>query len=388
MKIYSPEVQYFPVTKDKADKFFKYNGWPSVCIDDRGVLYAVASSMRLSHGDPCGKSCMYMSYDGGKTWTKPFVINDSYVDDRDMGICYLGNGKLIVSWFTEAPANFMDNIQEAEWFDKVDQAIAWGFSEAWKTLPPEVYAEEAGSFVMMSDDYGVTWSERVRIPVAAPHGMNVCSDGTIVMLGQYLYNDSYSYIDENGEEVRPPITCVASRDGGYHWEVVGQVPNGIGDLDGGEVTPWEMFEPHICELPDGRLLGAIRCHSVHNKELFTTMITFSDDQGKTWTAPKGLGIDGMPPHIMVHSSGAIIISYSCRTEGIRCERAIVSYDNGETWTEDYMLDHRIGFQKDMGYPATAELEDGSLVTVYYQGNPGETWTSINCTKWRLVKKSN
>ena len=385
MKIINPEVEYYRITKDKCNKFFKYNGWPSVCKDDRGVLYAVASSMRMSHVDPSGKSCMWLSYDEGKTWTKPFVINDSYGDDRDMGICYLGNGKLIVSWFTEAPANYMDQIQEYDWFEPKDKAICWGFSEAWKTLPKEVYENVAGSFVMMSDNYGVTWSEPVRIPLAAPHGMNVCKDGTLVMLGNMLYNDSYSYVNENGEEVRPPITCYVSRDGGFHWELQGEVPNGIAD-DGAEVTPWEMFEPHVCELPDGRLMGAIRVHSEHNKELSTTFITISEDQGKTWSAPKGLGVDGMPPHLMVHSSGAILCSYSCRTSGKRAERVCVSYDNGATWTEDYMIDNRMRQDFcDMGYPATVELDDGSLLTVYYQEAEGEWWTSVLCAKWNLNK---
>lgn len=386
MTLIRPEVEHFRVTRDKHNKFFKYNGWPSVCRDDRGVLYAVASSMRMSHVCPAGKNCMYISYDGGKTWTKPFVINDSYCDDRDMGICYLGGGKLIVSWFTEAPANYNDQIQEYDWFKKKDQAISWGFSEAWKTLPPEVYAETAGAFVMMSDDYGVTWSDPVRVPLAAPHGMNVCADGTLVMLGNMLYNDSYSYKDEDGNEVRPPIACYISRDGGYHWEHQGDVPNGIAD-DGEEVTPWEMYEPHVCELPDGRLLGAIRVHSEHNKELSTTMICFSDDRGKTWSRPTGLGIDGMPPHVMVHSSGAIILSYSCRTNGARAEKAIVSYDGGATWTEDYVLDDTMVQDFcDMGYPATVELEDGSLVTVYYQEWKGEWWTSVIACKWRLNGK--
>ena len=385
MKIYSPEVQHFRITTDKREKFFKYNGWPTICKDDRGVLYTVASSMRLSHGDPCGKNCMYLSYNEGKTWTKPIVINDSFIDDRDMGICYLGGGKLIVSWFTEAPANYHDQIQEWDWFDKRDQAVAWGFSEAWKLLPEGAYEGETGSFVMMSDDYGVTWSDPVRVPIAAPHGMSVCADGTLVMLGNMLYNDSYSYIDENGKEVRPPITCIASRDGGYHWEIVGEVPNAIAP-NGKEITPWEMYEPHVCEIGGGRLMGAIRVHSEHLEYLSTTMVTFSDDQGKTWSEPKYIGIDGMPPHIMVHSSGAIVLSYSCRTEGVRCERAVVSYDNGETWTEDYALDHRIGYQKDMGYPSSVELDDGSILTAYYQANVGEEWTALNCTRWRLFQK--
>ncbi len=386
MTLIKPEVEHFRVTRDKHNKFFKYNGWPSVCKDDRGVLYAVASSMRMSHVCPAGKSCMWLSYDEGKTWTKPFVINDSYGDDRDMGICYLGGGKLIVSWFTEAPANYMDQIQGYDWFEKKDQAICWGFSEAWKTLPADVYAAAAGSFVMMSDDYGVTWSEPVRIPLAAPHGMNVCADGTLVILGNMLFNDSYSYIDENGTEVRPPITCYVSHDGGYHWEHQGVVPNGIAD-DGAEVTPWEMYEPHVCALPDGRLMGAIRVHSEHNKELSTTMITVSEDMGKTWSAPVGLGVDGMPPHLMVHSSGAIICSYSCRTNGSRAEKAIVSYDGGKTWTEDYVLDDTMTQDFcDMGYPATVEMDDGSLLSVYYQKATGEWWTSVLGCKWRLNGK--
>ena len=84
-------VHRYPATSS-----FKYNGWPSVAIDDRGVLYAVASSMRLTHVCPCGKNCMWVSFDSGKTWTPSIVIHDSKFDDRDTGICYLGDGKMIV----------------------------------------------------------------------------------------------------------------------------------------------------------------------------------------------------------------------------------------------------------------------------------------------------
>ena len=60
MKIIVPEVQYGFVNQPR-DNFFKHSAWPSVCKDERGVLYAGASSMRLSHVDPCGKNCMFMS---------------------------------------------------------------------------------------------------------------------------------------------------------------------------------------------------------------------------------------------------------------------------------------------------------------------------------------
>ena len=95
----------------------------------------------------------------------------------------------------------------------------------------------------------------------------------------------------------------------------------------------------------------------------------------------------MPPHLMVHSSGAVICSYSRRTNGIRSERAVVSYDGGETWTEDYTINDRLPYICDMGYPASCELLDGSILTVYYQPWPGEGHPSVLWTKWKLGDNS-
>ena len=61
------------------------------------------------------------------------------------------------------------------------------------------------------------------------------------------------------------------------------------------------------------------------------------------------------------------------------ERVMLSYDGGETWQKDYVLDDTAP-SGDLGYPATVELKDGSLLTVYYE-NIGDhavimqqTWT--------------
>ncbi|NLB16607.1 MAG: exo-alpha-sialidase, partial [Clostridiales bacterium] len=48
---------------------FTYQGWPSVARDENGTLYAVASSFRVEHVCPFGKTAMYISRDEGKTWT-------------------------------------------------------------------------------------------------------------------------------------------------------------------------------------------------------------------------------------------------------------------------------------------------------------------------------
>ena len=371
MKFITPEAEHGIVHRFPNNTCFKYNGWPSVCKDDRGVLYAAASSMRMSHVDPTGKNCMYVSFNEGKTWTPPIVVNDSYFDDRDTGITYIGDGKMVMSWFSEAYPDYCEGIQSYDWFPKGDKAISKGFGEMWKTLPEEEFKAGNRAYVKTSDDYGVTWSDPIRVLVTAPHGPSACKDGTLVYMGKYMDN----------EYVAPsPIVVYVSRDAGKTWEHQGTVPAGE------DCIVENMHEPHVVELPDGRLLGAIRVHERKSEPMLSIYTTFSDDKGKTWSVPKCIGVDGLPPHLLVHSSGAIICSYGCRTDGKRAERAVVSYDGGETWTEDYCINDKIGPQMDMGYPASVELSDGTILTVYYQCYPGDWYTSVLYTKWRLGDK--
>lgn len=374
MDIIKPETKHGIVHRFPTTTCFKYNGWPSVCTDDRGVLYAVASSMRMSHVDPTGKNCMYVSFNEGETWTPPIVVNDSFFDDRDTGITYVGNGKMVMSWFSLAYDDYCDPIQTYDWFGDGDKAISKGFGDMWRTLPEDVFKGGTGAFVKTSDDYGVTWSEPIRVPLTAPHGPSVCKDGTLVYMGKAMGGDY---------EARGHIVVYSSKDAGNTWEHTGTVPCGE------DCVLQNMHEPHVIELPNGRLLGAIRVHERKTDPMLSIYTTFSDDKGKTWTVPKCIGVDGLPPHLLLHSSGAIICSYACRTDGNHSERAVVSYDNGETWTEDYCLydfaENNVQ-QKDMGYPASVELSDGSILTVYYQCLPGQWHTSVLYTKWRLNGK--
>ena len=91
-----PETEHGIVNR-VTGSVFAYQGWPSVCRDEDGVLYAVASSFRTEHICPFGKTAMYVSKNGGRTWTPPIVINDTYLDDRDAGIVYMGHGRMLVT---------------------------------------------------------------------------------------------------------------------------------------------------------------------------------------------------------------------------------------------------------------------------------------------------
>ena len=351
------------------DSVFKYNGWPSVCCDERGVLYATASGFRIQHVDPSGKNVMFVSPDGGHKWSRPIILNDSYLDDRDTGIISLGGGHMIATWFSERTDDSYPKNPGFPSLHKFDQAMILGMMDVYQYLPQDKL--RPGAYVITSDDYGLTWTKPERVPMTAPHGPNRMNDGRAVYLGKDMHPD------ETGE---CKVYCYISGDYGRTWDRVGAVP-----LPEHEGLTWQhLHEPHVVQLPSGRLIGAIRVHCRKVEPVDTVYTTYSDDEGKTWSMPECVGVSGLPPHLLVHSSGAVILSYSCRVDGQRAERACVSYDGGETWAQDYVISDNVPFC-DHGYPATAECSDGSLFTVYYQCYPGDDFCSVLGNKWKLEK---
>ena len=369
MKEIFPEVKHGIVHR-VPNTVFRYNGWPTVCKDDRGVLYCTASGMRIQHVDPSGKNCMWLSFNEGETWTPPMIVNDSYMDDRDAGITYIGDGKLIMSWFSDYSKDHYKWYENTDYLHPADKEMILAMGRVYDTLPEEV--RKNGNYVKLSRDYGVTWTDPIETPMSCPHGPNVMNDGSLIFLGKVQF--------DNGTQNYRAVAAYHSDDDGLTWTLRGTVP--VPE----DLTPDHLHEPHVIQLPNGRLLGAIRCHCRPVQPDFTVYTTFSDDGGYTWSMPQCLEVNGSPPHLMLHSSGAVICSYSRRGGPTNSsERACVSYDGGETWTEDYVIHPNVPFC-DHGYPATVELKDGSLLTVYYQAWDNDNFCSILQTKWSLGDK--
>ncbi len=248
MKIIQPEKEQFIVHRAK-NSMFTYDGWPSVTVDENGVLYAVASSFRMQHVCPFGKTAMYISRDGGKTWTPPIVVNDSYLDDRDAGILYMGNGRMLVTWFNH-PASFYlttyyNSMKNSA--TKLESPAVLGMLESFREIPEEF--AKGGSYIKISEDYGVTWSDPIRVPGSAPHGPNLCKDGSLIYLGKDMY------ITNEDANKTGKIRAYKSTDGGYAWKEIGTVAYPDGTL------PQNFHEPHVVELPNSRLFGVIRAQN-------------------------------------------------------------------------------------------------------------------------------
>jgi sialidase-1 len=114
----------------------------------------------------------------------------------------------------------------------------------------------------------------------------------------------------------------------------------------------------------------------------TILQTESEDGGKTWTAPWPAIRHGGPPHLMRHSSGVLICTYGYRETPFG-QRVMLSGDDGKTWETDYIL-RDDGPDRDLGYPGSVEMPDGTIFSVYYQKIADATEKcSLLWSRWEL-----
>ncbi len=110
--------------------------------------------------------------------------------------------------------------------------------------------------------------------------------------------------------------------------------------------------------------------------------TESTDGGKTWTTTHKTPIYGYPPHLLQLKNGWLLVAYGVRREPFG-EHACLSKDGGKTWDVEHEITLRTAPNSDLGYPSSVQLEDGSILTVYYQIDQAGEKTSLLSTHWKL-----
>lgn len=353
-----------------AEGPFRYQAWPTVCRDEDGILYAVCSGMRVGHVCPFGKNLLSVSRDGGVTWSAPAVINDSCLDDRDAGICSMGRGKFVMSYFNHPVQLYR---KWRNWIGSFTDAFSGGMTMGALDDYANFTAEmnHAGSFVRISEDGAQTWGPSIKVPVSSPHGPICARDGRLLWLGKEMYS-------ELPKQEQGSILLMESRDGGRTWNTLSKiaVPEGL--------SVKNLHEPHLAELPDGGLLGAIRVEGeAEPVEGGTIYLCRSDDGGRTWSVPAATGLQGLPPHLLLCADGSVLCSYARRVPPFGIY-AVILRDNGRSIGEELVIDElpELKYAGDLGYPATVELDDGSYVTVYYRIIDGDEKPSVVYRKWK------
>lgn len=334
-----------------------YFGWPSVARLQNGKIAVVASGYRYFHVCPFGKAVISYSEDNGETYTIPAPVIDTPLDDRDAGILPFGESNVIVTSFNNSIA-FQRSCNKENRF----------INAYLDSLSVEDEEKYLGSEFRISSDCGVTFGEIHKSPITSPHGPTLLQNGTILWVGRTF---SSKDVMLNSDEVQAHII---NPDGTMKY--LGSIPNI--SKNGHKLL---SCEPSTLELPDGRLMCHLR---VQGSGVFTIYQSVSQDRGFTWSEPRQLLSDtgGAPAHLLRHSSGTLISTYGYREApfGIK---AMFSDDNGENWDSGHIL-YINNLSADLGYPCTIELNDKSLLTVFYaQTSPGVA--VIMQQKWRIEK---
>lgn len=63
-------------------------------------------------------------------------------------------------------------------------------------------------------------------------------------------------------------------------------------------------------------------------------------------------------------------------------QARISSDNGQTWSEPMTISAD-GLGGDLGYPSTVELDDGTLLTVWYELMKGSPNAVLRQARWSI-----
>ena len=357
-------------TKALCKESGRYIGWPTVCRAQNGELIAVFSGDRDEHVCPFGKSQLIRSADGGKTWSAPVNICNTILDDRDSGIISLDDGSLVMAWFTSIA--YRGYIRDRAKLKPGSPQFYWWLHN--EKLRPEEVEAQLGAFTRRSTDGGKTWEPAVRTPCSAPHGPIQLKDGRLLYMGKSGDADHMNLGAGIGK-----IVAAESSDRGKSWRVIGEVPfpEYIHVLR-------DCHEPHAVETADGRIVVQIRCHSKSSGFAESSVQSESADGGKTWTMAKPMGLDGYPPHLIRLADGKLLSVYG-RRRGNLGEFACLSDDQGRTWdvtNEIKLVGHWNG---DLGYPASVQLPDGNILTVYYQAEFKGEKTCLMGTLWRVTK---
>ncbi len=342
-----------------------YFAWGSIARLKNDKIAVASSGFRLRHVCPFGKTVIAFSEDEGETYTAPAPIIDTVLDDRDAGLCPFGNSGLILT-------SFNNTVQFQRRCSNNDPYVLSYLSK----ITPEQEAEALGATFKISYDNGTTWSKMYKSPITSPHGPVELQDGTILWIGRTFSSEDAFRPEE--DEIR--AYTINTSDGSMEY-VSSIEPIYF------EGTKILSCEPHVIQLADGTVICHIRVQSnlVHDK-LFSIYQTESKDNGKTWTKPHQIigDLEGAPSHMLIHSSGTVICTYSHRISpcGIHM---IYSTDNCQTWSEPQFL-YTDAIDSDIGYPATVELKDGNLLTIFYTHPDTNSPSIVFGQKWSLINE--
>ena len=299
------------------------------------------------HEDTGSRIALVRSKDDGLTWDQSsFVVVDPVDTTQDRNVAMVAqasSGELIVNGMRISA--------------HVDKARAAKLATEKQTRPelaecPIGVTAFDSVYLVRSKDNGRTWGKAKPFGVPSMSywthtgmtGVVELPDGTwLLMLHGHAASDS-----------KERAFLVRSRDEGKTWRQASTVAYDPEQRVG-------FHEPPLLRLSSGRLITVIRTDGGDGYQYQA----YSDDDGWTWQGLKRTPMWGQPCNVIELRSGRVLCTYGYRREPFGV-RAAFSEDQGETWDMGHEVVIRDdGIHRDLGYPASVEMKDGRILSVYY-----------------------
>lgn len=258
------------------------------------------------------------------------------------------------------------------WSDRLPVPENWSTSKEVPTIFRVIGAKGERRLILfsglyparssISEDDGVTWTPLK--PAGDWGGIVVMSAMVRLKDGRYLamFHDDGRFFTRNGRRsATMTLYKTFSADGGLTWSFPGEVfkSDSLG-----------LCEPGIVRSPDGRELAVLLRENNRRKN---SHITFSDDEGATWTAPRELPgeLTGDRHTCKYAPDGRLLVSFRDMAKGSPTKGDWVAwvgtYDDlvsGRSGQYHVRLKHNT-YQADCGYPGVEVLRDGTFVLTTY-----------------------
>ncbi|MBI1301097.1 MAG: hypothetical protein GC137_05480 [Alphaproteobacteria bacterium] len=308
--------------------------WPNLTTLPDGTRVATIFN-HPSHARMEGEVACYISSDDGKFWTlqgKP-TPNDPRTNRMNVAAGASKSGDMLVV------------------------ASGWSLAPGEKPTDPMNLVAVLRAWVSRSKDGGKTWELNNEGFPSAQDGMTnfipfgdilPASDGSLRVL---------AYAQSLDKAVNK-VSMFTSDDDGTSWKWL----SFISDASGPTAFAGGHNETAFFHTGNGHWIAAARrWRSGQAMDLFESM-----DDGKTWQMTGNLTDDNQHPgHITDLKDGRLLLTYGNRKIGQKGVAAKISSDNGKTWQEELILIDDLDFGQDCGYPTSVQLDNGTIMTLYY-----------------------
>lgn len=308
--------------------------WPNLTTLNDGTRIATIFN-HPSHARMEGDVACYASTDDGRFWKlvgKP-TPNDPQTNRMNVAAGASGKGELLVI------------------------ASGWSLSPGEKPDSLLNLVAVLRPWVSRSKDGGRTWETgKSAFPEAQP-GMTEFIPFGDILAGADGSLRVLAYAQSLDKAVNK-VSIFRSDDDGANWKWVSFISEGKAEtaFAGGH------NETAFFHNGQGHWIAAARRWSAGQAmDLFE-----STDDGKSWKMTGSLTDDNQHPgHITSLKDGRLLLTYGNRKAGQKGVAVKISGDKGKTWEDELIVIDDLNFGQDCGYPTSVQLDNGSIMTLYY-----------------------